>query len=77
MNAWILYRRHYKQYGLPGNKSKSLLIFSQEIAEGLIKLQHQAEVEEDHQRESVEESVQKRPGGKKPAIPLLGDDVIA
>ena len=43
----------------------------------LIKLQHQAEVEEDHQRESVEESVQKKPGGKKPAIPLLGDDVIA
>ena len=43
----------------------------------LIKLQHQAEAEEDHQRESVEESDQKRPGGKNPAIPLLGNDVIA
>ena len=36
VNAWILYHCHYKQYDLPGNKSKSLLIFSQEIAEGLI-----------------------------------------
>ena len=36
VNAWILYGHHYKEYGLPGNKNKSLLIFSQEIAEGLI-----------------------------------------
>ena len=36
VNAWILYRHHCKEYGLPGNKNKSLLIFSQEIAEGLI-----------------------------------------
>ena len=32
VNAWILYRRHYKQYGSPRNKNMSLLIFSQEIA---------------------------------------------
>ena len=76
---WILYHRHYKQYGLPGNKNKSLLIFSQEIADGLI---HDNKARtpgssrgRPSKRKSVEESVQKRPGGKKPAISLPGDDV--
>ena len=32
VNAWILYRRHYKQYGSPHNENMSLLIFCQEIA---------------------------------------------
>ena len=36
VNAWILYCRNYKQYGFPKKKNKSLLIFSQEINEGLI-----------------------------------------
>ena len=36
VNAWILYCHNYKQYGLPGDKNKSLLIFSLEINEGLI-----------------------------------------
>ena len=78
-NAWILYRRHYKQYGLPGNIIKSLLIFSQEIAEGLIHVNKAttlgSSTGRSSKRKSVEESVQKRLEGKKPAIPLPGESV--
>ena len=36
VNAWLLYRRHYKQSGFPARKAKSLMKFSCEIAEALI-----------------------------------------
>ena len=72
VNTWILYHHHYEQCGLPGNKNQSLLIFSQEIAEGLIHaikaITPGSSTARPSKRKSVEESVQKRPGGKKPAI---------
>ena len=69
VNAWILYRRHYQQYGLPQKKQKSLLIFSQEVAESLIHANKVA-VRTSRGRPSKRKSVEIRPGGKKPAIPL-------
>lgn len=36
VNAWLLYRRHCKQMGLPTRKVKSLMKFSCEVAEALI-----------------------------------------
>ena len=79
VNVWILHRRHFKQYGLPSNKYKYLLIFSQEIAEGLI---HANKVTtpgssrgRPSKRKSTDNCVEKRPERKKPSIPLPGDAV--
>ena len=36
LNAWILYKSHYKQYGYPLKKMKSLVVFSKELADSLI-----------------------------------------
>lgn len=74
VNGWILYRRHYQQYGLPRNKNKSLLIFSQEIAEALI-MANKVPTSSNRGRPSKRKSVEKRPGGKKPAVPLPCHDV--
>ena len=55
------------------------MLFSQEIAEGLIHANKATTPGSSRgrpsKRKSGEESVQKRPRGKKPAIPLPGDDV--
>lgn len=74
VNGWILYRRHYKQYQLQRNKNKSLLLFTQELAEALIRA-NKVPTTNNRGRPSKRKSLEQRPGGKKPAVPLPCNDV--
>ena len=69
VNAWLLYRHHQNQLGVPKKRQKTLLTFSKEIADGLLfankSVNENGKNRGRPKRQSIEVA---RPGGKKPAI---------
>ena len=75
VNAWILYKRHYKQLALSANKRKTLAEFTSSIVSALIlagKSKPNSFRGWPTKRASIEPTWN---GGKKPTLPIPIDDV--
>ena len=75
INAWILYKRHYKQLALSANKRKTLAEFTSSIVSALIlagKSKPNSFRGWPTKRASIEPTWN---GGKKPTLPIPIDDV--
>ncbi|XP_065658778.1 piggyBac transposable element-derived protein 2-like [Hydra vulgaris] len=76
VNAWILYKRHYQQLGLPINKHQALAEFTVDISNALIQANKSKAIQGRGRPAKLSgiKQVQQR-NRKKPVIPIPNNDI--